>query len=195
MVQAAGKIVLDLSIDGLSFASFSAHKVGGPTGVGALWVRPGLQIPSLLKGGGQEQGRRAGTENSLGIIGFGAAMAASIAELSFMAELAKMRDEFEAEITASDPSITILGGGAPRLGNTSAIALPKMPSSTALMALDLKGFCLSSGSACSSGKVKSSHVIEAMGQTELASHILRISGGWTTNKDDFQKLATALLAL
>ena len=195
MVQAAGKIVLDLSIDGLSFASFSAHKVGGPTGVGALWVRPGSQIPSLLKGGGQEQGRRAGTENSLGIIGFGAAMAASIAELSFMAELAKMRDEFEAEITASDPSITILGGGAPRLGNTSAIALPKMPSSTALMALDLKGFCLSSGSACSSGKVKSSHVIEAMGQTELASHILRISGGWTTNKDDFQKLATALLAL
>ena len=195
MVQAAGKMHLDLSIEGLSFASFSAHKIGGPTGVGALWVKAGLQIPSLLKGGGQEQGRRAGTENSLGIIGFGAAMTACVKQLSYMEELAKMRDEFERYLLSKNKEITILGADAPRLANTSAIALPHMPSSLALMALDLKGFCLSSGSACSSGKVKSSHVIEAMGQTELANHILRISGGWTTNKDDFQKLATVLLAL
>ena len=195
MVQAAGKLPIDLALEGLSFASFSAHKVGGPTGVGALWMRPGLQIASLLKGGGQEQGRRAGTENSLGIIGFGAAMTACVNDLSSMAELAEMRDEFEQTLLASDKDITILGAGAPRLGNTSAIAFSAMPSAIALMALDLKGFCLSSGSACSSGKVKSSHVIEAMGQTKLASHILRISGGWTTNKDDFQKLATALLSL
>ena len=91
--------------------------------------------------------------------------------------------------------ITILGAGAPRLPNTSAIALSHLTSNTALMALDLKGFCLSSGSACSSGKVKASHVIEAMGHSHLAAHVLRISSGWTTQKDEWQKLVKTLVTL
>ena len=195
MVQMVGKMPIDVNIEGLCFASVSAHKVGGPSGVGALWIKPGLTLPALLLGGGQEQGRRPGTENVLGIIGFGAAMKAAIDDLSHYDEMAQWRDEAEADLMNMRDDVTLFGAAAPRLGNTMSLALSSMPSSTALMALDLKGFCLSSGSACSSGKVKSSHVIEAMGQTELASHILRISGGWTTNKDDFQKLATALMSL
>lgn len=195
MVQALGKMPLDLTLEGLSFASFSAHKIGGPSGVGALWIKPGLQLPSLLVGGGQEQGRRAGTENTLGIIGFGAAMAEASSALSQFQEMAAWRDECEAAILRALPDCQILGQAAPRLPNTISLYFPKMTSSIALMALDLKGICLSSGSACSSGKVKDSHVITAMGKAPLASHVLRISGGWTTEKADFTDLVKALEAL
>ena len=195
MVQMAGKVDVDLAIDGLTFASFSAHKVGGPSGVGALWIKPGKTIPALLVGGGQEQGRRPGTENVIGIIGFGAAMEAASHQQTSFAKIAKWRDAAEAELQSVRDDVTILGAGAPRVPNTSAIALKKLPSNTALMALDLKGFCLSSGSACSSGKVKSSHVVEAMGMPDLAPHILRISAGWTTTQDEFQKLVKALATL
>ena len=196
MVQWAGKMPLVLSdIKGLSFASLSAHKIGGPSGSGALWIAPGRMVPSLLQGGGQEQGRRAGTENARGILGFGAAMKAACANLSHFTKLAVMRDAFEADLLAEFPDMVILGKDAPRLGNTSAIAFEKMPSNIALMALDLKGFCLSSGSACSSGKVKASHVVEAMGYPDLSPHILRISTGWTSAEDELQMLVKALITL
>ena len=195
MVQMAGKVPVDLAIDGLSFASFSAHKIGGPSGIGALWMKAGKTLPALLIGGGQEQGRRPGTENVLGIVGFGAAMQAATDQLSNGADIAQWRDEAEALLLSSRDDVTVLGQQAPRLPNTSSIALTKMTSQTALMALDIKGFCLSSGSACSSGKVKSSHVIEAMGFANLAPHILRISAGWTSEKTDFQKLVKALATL
>lgn len=195
MVQLAGKLPIDLSHEGLTFASFSAHKVGGPSGVGALWIAAGKTVPALLIGGGQEQGRRPGTENVLGIVGFGAAMQAAHNALASYQEMAQWRDEAEAELLQMREDCHILGAGAPRLPNTSAIALTSVMSNTALMALDLKGFCLSSGSACSSGKVKSSHVIEAMGHPHLAAHVLRISGGWTTQKEEFQKLVKTLATL
>lgn len=195
MVQMVGKMPIDLDIEGLCFASFSAHKVGGPSGIGALWIKAGLSLPALLLGGGQEQGRRPGTENVLGIIGFGAAMQEAAKTLSFYEEMAKWRDEAEAELKTLRDDITLFGADAPRLGNTMSLALASMPSHTALMALDLKGFCLSSGSACSSGKVKSSHVIDAMGHEDLSAHMLRISGGWTTKRDDFQRLVKAIATL
>ena len=195
MVQMAGKVPTTIAIEGLSFASFSAHKIGGPSGVGALWIKPGLTLPAMLLGGGQEQGRRPGTENALGIIGFGAAIKAAISGLSHYQEMASWRDEAEAELQALRDDVTIMGASAPRLPNTSSVALSSVTSQTALMSLDLKGFCLSSGSACSSGKVAASHVISAMGHKELAPHILRISGGWTTKRDDFQMLVKTLATL
>ena len=195
MVQAAGKMPLDFTLDGLTFASFSAHKIGGPTGVGALWMRSGSQIPAFIQGGGQEQGRRAGTENTLGIIGFGAAMMAAASDHAHLAKLEAWRDEAEAELADLQGTISILGQGAPRLPNTSAIALPDKPSHIILMTLDLKGIQISSGSACSSGKVKESHVINAMGLPHLASHILRISGGWNSKHEDFQMLVKAIQSL
>ena len=195
MVQIAGKVALTLAIEGLTFASFSAHKVGGPSGVGALWIKPGKTIPALLVGGGQEQGRRPGTENVIGIIGFGAALEAATAQLNSFAKIAAWRDAAEADLLAMRDDVSILGAGAARIPNTSSIALKGIASNTALMALDLKGFCLSSGSACSSGKVKASHVIEAMGFDDLAPHILRISAGWTTTEDEFQKLVKVLATL
>ena len=195
MVQMAGKQMVDLSTEGLSFASFSAHKIGGPSGIGALWIKPGHIVPPFLHGGGQEQGRRPGTENVLGIVGFGAAMQAATHSLSSFSEIAKWRDAFEQDISTQRNDVTILGKDAPRLANTSLIALSSVSSQTALMSLDLQGFCLSSGSACSSGKVAASHVVEAMGRDDLAGHVLRISGGWDTSKDTYQRLAKALVTL
>ena len=195
MVQMAGKLPIDLAIEGLSFASFSAHKVGGPSGVGALWIKAGKTVPALLIGGGQEQGRRPGTENVLGIVGFGAAMIAAHNGLSACQDMAAWRDAAEAELQALRDDVTVFGAQAQRLPNTSSLALANLPSNTALMALDIKGFCLSSGSACSSGKVKASHVIEAMGHSALAPHVLRISSGWSTQKEEWQMLVKALATL
>lgn len=195
MVQMAGKIALDMAIDGLSFASFSAHKVGGPSGIGALWMKAGKTLPAFLVGGGQEQGRRPGTENVLGIVGFGAAMEAAYQGLASYQEMGQWRDVAEADLLASRDDVTVFGSDAKRLPNTSSVALAGVTSSTALMSLDIKGFCLSSGSACSSGKVKASHVIEAMGYAHLAPHVLRISSGWNTQKEDWQKLVKVLSTL
>ena len=195
MVQMAGKMPVDLSIEGLSFASFSAHKMGGPSGIGALWIRPGLSLPPMLIGGGQEQGRRPGTENALGIIGFGAAAHAALADHAHFMQMAQWRNQAEDDISRLRDDVTLLGAKAERLPNTSAIALGQITASTALMALDMKGVCLSSGSACSSGKVKASHVITAMGQDHLAAHVLRISGGWNTTKDEFQTLVKTIATL
>ncbi len=184
-VQALGKIafgLLDLGVDTLAL---SAHKIGGPQGVGALALRPGLDIQPLLTGGGQESGRRAGTENVPGIAGFGAA-AAAIGDLQ---PLAGLRDDMERRLRAVAPALTVWGEGAPRLPNTSCFGLPGLKSETQVIALDLAGVAVSAGSACSSGKVRQSHVLTAMGADPLAAgSAIRVSLGWNSEAADVERL-------
>ncbi|MGZ5998532.1 MAG: cysteine desulfurase family protein [Rhizomicrobium sp.] len=175
-VQAAGKIPLDASAD---YVSLSAHKIGGPQGVGALIVREGAPLAAMILGGGQERGHRAGTGNVAGIAGFGAA--ASVATM----QSSTLRGRFESELKAIAPELVIFGDDAPRLPNTSNFALPGVAAETAVMALDLDGVMVSSGSACSSGKVRPSHVLRAMGVSEaMASCALRVSFGWNSTEAD-----------
>ncbi len=175
-VQAAGKMELDVAAD---YVSLSAHKLGGPQGVGALVVRDGAPLLATILGGGQERGHRAGTENVPGIAGFGAA--ASVAK----ALSPELRNRFEVELKAVAADAFIFGADAPRLANTSNFALPGVAAETAVMALDLDGVMVSSGSACSSGKVRPSHVLRAMGMSEaLAANALRVSFGWNSTDAD-----------
>ncbi|HVU19997.1 MAG TPA: cysteine desulfurase family protein [Rhizomicrobium sp.] len=158
------------------YVSLSAHKIGGPPGVGALVVRDGVPFVAQLVGGGQERGLRAGTENVAGIAGFGAAAAAWTTLSS------DLRDRFEAGLPAS---AVVFGKRAQRLPNTSNFALPGIAAETSLMALDLDGVMVSSGAACSSGNVKESHVLKAMGVSDdLARCALRVSFGWNSTEDD-----------
>ena len=195
MVQLLGKTHIDLAALGLDFASFSAHKIGGPTGVGALVVRRGMRLTSLLRGGGQEQGRRSGTENILGITGFGAAATAAFRDVVHFRDMAAWRDAFEAEVAAARPDVALFGAAAPRLGNTSCLAVGGKSSETVVMALDIAGVAVSAGSACSSGKVTASRVLTAMGAGEKAAQAIRVSGGWQTRKEDFERLAQVLAGL
>lgn len=195
MVQLLGKDHIDFAATGLDYASLSAHKIGGPTGVGAILVRPGKSLHSLLRGGGQEQGRRSGTENVIGIAGFGAAAEAAFGDVAHYAAMAGWRDECEAKVVAAKPESRIFGQSAPRLGNTSCIAVNDKSAETTVMALDIAGVAVSAGSACSSGKVKESHVLRAMGAGDHAGRAIRVSGGWQTRKADFERLAEVLSAL
>ncbi|MGL5113778.1 MAG: cysteine desulfurase family protein [Beijerinckiaceae bacterium] len=196
-VQTAGKIPLvwpDLS----QCAMFlSAHKIGGPKGVGAFIVkseRVSLGRP-LITGGGQERGLRAGTENVAGIAGFGAAADAAMQDMAMEApRLEALRDRLEAALLAVYPDATVFGRKAPRLPHVLNIAIPGTKAETALIRLDLAGVACSSGSACSSGKVKRSHVLDAMGVgPDLADCALRFSLGWSTTEEDIA-LASAALA-
>jgi len=176
-VQAIGKIPFSVSM--ADYVSLSAHKFGGLQGVGALIVREGAPLAATMLGGGQERGHRAGTENVAGIAAFGAA--AKVATPS----ATTLRDRFEAELRAAAPDVVIFGENVPRLPNTSNFALPVASAETAVMALDLDGVMISSGSACSSGKVKPSHVLQAMGVPEaLARSALRVSFGWNSTDQD-----------
>lgn len=195
MVQMLGKDHIDFATLGLDFVSLSAHKIGGPAGVGALLVRPGMRLTSLLRGGGQEQGRRSGTENFIGIAGFGAAATAAFGDISHYTRMTKWRDAFEAVILEQCDEAHVFGADAPRLGNTSCIAANGKTAETMVMALDIAGFAVSAGSACSSGKVKESHVLRAMGAGEKASQAIRVSGGWQSRAADFEKLAEVLSGL
>jgi cysteine desulfurase len=186
-VQAFGKIPLDLPSLGVDVATVSAHKIGGPQGVGAILYGPGAPRPSpLIRGGGQERGARAGTENGPGIAGFGAAAREAAATLGSEAvRLAVLRDRFEAGVRAVAPEAVVIGAGQARLPNTSLVALQGLSAETAVIAFDLDGVSVSSGSACSSGKVRRSHVLEAMGvDLDLARGALRISFGWSSSEDD-----------
>ena len=187
-VQAAGKIDLGPITRFADMASLSAHKFGGPTGVGALIVRcdDGARRP-VLTGGGQEMGLRAGTENLAGIAGFGVAADLAGRELTHAARLVELRDALEEAILEAAPDAVIMGREAPRVGNTSCIAMPGMPAETQVMAFDLAGFAVSAGSACSSGKVRRSHVLAAMGQgDDLAGAAIRVSLGWDTDARDIE---------
>lgn len=181
-VQALGKIPVNFGLLGVDLLSVSAHKLGGPLGVGALVIRDGLALEPLIHGGGQEMRRRAGTENIAAIAGFAAAVGEKRLEIK------ALRDHLESRLEGA----VIFGAGAERLPNTSCFALPGLAAETALMALDLAGFAVSSGSACSSGKVTKSHVLAAMGvKPDLAGSALRVSLGWTTSADDIEKFISA----
>jgi cysteine desulfurase len=193
-VQAAGKIAVDFAGLGVDFLSLSAHKIGGPQGVGALAVRSGLGLTPQHLGGGQERGRRAGTENGPGIAGFGVAADSAAAGLAEFARLALLRDRLEAELIAR--GARTFSSAVPRLANTSSIAMPGVLAETQIMALDLAGIAVSAGAACSSGKVRPSHVLRAMGASEAeASSAIRVSLGWDTMLRDIERLIEAWSAL
>lgn len=180
-VQAAGRIAIDITALGADYLTLSAHKMGGPQGVGALVVTPAAPPVKLLHGGGQERRQRAGTENVAGISGFGLAATLAREGLAAYQRLAALRDSIERRIAG----ITVFGADAPRVANTTCFALQGTPADTQLMALDLAGICVSSGSACSSGSVKPSHVLGAMGiAPDIAATALRVSLGWATSEAD-----------
>ena len=192
-VQIAGRMPLDITALGTDMVTLSAHKIGGPKGIGALVLAEGGSVEPLLKGGGQERRRRAGTENVPGIVGFGVAAECATAELSRMDEVAKLRDALEEGVRALANDAVILSANVPRLPNTSAIAIPGMKAETLVIGLDLAGVAVSAGSACSSGKVEASHVLAAMGvRPEIAQGAIRISLGFGTENTDIQDCLSAL---
>jgi cysteine desulfurase len=191
-VQAVGRVAIDFAALGLDTLALSSHKLGGPKGVGALVIRDHLNLVPLLQGGGQERRRRAGTENLAAIAGFGAAAEVARADLSGTAAIAALRDSLEAQIRAISPRAVIVGESAPRLVNTTALALPGKLAETLVIRLDLAGIAVSAGSACSSGKVGASHVLEAMGTArDIAAGTIRLSLGPTTTKDDIAAFVAA----
>ncbi|MBU0725952.1 MAG: cysteine desulfurase [Alphaproteobacteria bacterium] len=188
-IQAAGKIPVDVASLAVDFLSLSAHKIGGPPGVGALYIAAGLDVVAQQRGGGQERRMRGGTENMPGIAGFGAAALASTGGLPALAE---WRDALEAGVRALTPDAVILGADRERLPNTSCIALSGMKAETLVMALDLAGIAVSAGSACSSGKVAASHVMIAMQQPDAVSgSAIRISLGWRSTQADIDRFLAA----
>jgi cysteine desulfurase len=188
-VQAAGKIAIDFNALAADTMALSAHKLGGPQGVGALIAGPRATLSRRIQGGGQERGRRAGTENVPGIAGFGAAAAAALAELPAAAAKAAWRDELAAALKRA--GAVVAGEGAPRLPQTLSFATPGFASDVQVMGLDLAGVMVSAGAACSSGKVKPSRILEAMGLDDLATCGIRVSGGWDTTAEDWAACGTA----
>jgi cysteine desulfurase len=191
-VQAGGKIAIDSRALGADTLSVSAHKVGGPQGVGALTFGPRATLSRRQHGGGQERGRRGGTENVPGIAGFGAAAKAALRDLDAFQAQAALRDAAAERLKAA--GAVVMGEAAPRLANTLSIATPGFGSDLQVMGLDLAGVMVSAGSACSSGKVKASPVLTAMGQEELAACAIRVSGGWNTTESDWNRFVEAWFA-
>jgi len=187
-VQAAGRVPIDMARLGATTLALSAHKLGGPQGAGALITSPGLPIAPLIAGGGQERGRRGGTPALPAIAGFGAAAA----DGSGAAHLAILRDRLER--AAIDHGAIVCGGG-PRLPNTSCLGLPGVRSETQVIALDLAGIAVSAGSACSSGKISASHVLTAMGFSDLAGCAIRVSLPWNATAADVDFFMAAYGAL
>jgi len=195
-IQGAGKLELDSAMLGADLLSLSAHKLGGPQGVGALVIREGVALQALQRGGGQERGRRAGTENGPGIVGFGAAAEAAARDLGRSAEIAALRDAAEQRLTAIAPEARVFGATVARLPNTLCLAMPGVAASTQVMALDLAGVMVSAGAACSSGKVRPSRVLAAMGASPAeAASAIRVSLGWSTTAADIDQLVEAWSAL
>ena len=195
-VQAVGKLALEAGAMGADLVTLSAHKIGGAPGVGALVVTGGVDLAPLLRGGGQEHRRRAGTENLPGIAGFAAAAVAAAAELAVYERVAALRDGLEAEIAAIAPEAVVLGAAANRLPNPSAIAMPGVAAETQVVALDLDGVMVSAGAACSSGKVGPSHVLAAMRvDREIAASTIRVSLGWSSTEADIEHFSRAWSAL
>ncbi len=190
-VQAAGRIPVDVSALGADYLTLSGHKIGGPPGAGALVARDGAALEALIRGGGQERAMRAGTENVPAIAGFGAAARAAAEGLDGLARLARLRDAMEARLAALAP-VTMFAKRAPRLPNTSCVAMPGVAAETQVMALDLDGVAVSAGAACSSGRVGAPRVLLAMGaEPALAASAIRISLGWTTTAADIDRLVAA----
>jgi cysteine desulfurase len=191
-VQAAGKIPIDVNDLGADFITLSAHKFGGPQGVGALVLGPAVELRALLAGGAQERRWRPGTENLPGIVGFGRACELAIADVDWPARVGALRDRLEAQVRAIAPGARVLGAGARRLANTSCLTMPGVSNQIQLIELDLAGIAVSAGSACSSGKMGPSHVLAAMGlEPEDAQTAIRISLGWATTEADVDRLVAA----
>ena len=198
-VQAAGRIACDINALSADLLTVSGHKIGAPKGVGALIRRDAaLSIADpLIKGGGQERGARAGTENVAAIAGFGAAAATALAGLAAdRARMIGLRDRLEAGLRAASPEVVIFGAEAERLPNTTLVAQPGMKAETAVIAFDLNGVAVSSGAACSSGKVQPSHVLAAMGvPPRLAGGAIRVSLGPTTTESEIDRMIEAWIRL
>jgi len=191
-VQAAGKIPIDMASLGVDLLSVSAHKIGGPPGAGALVVGEGVDIGPRALGGGQERGLRGGTLNVPGITGLGVAARLAVDGLDDFAALAGLRQKLEDRIRALAPPVNFFGTGAERLPNTSCFALPGLMGDTQVIALDLAGVAVSAGSACSSGKIKASHVLKAMGAgDEEAACAIRVSLGWPSTESDVGRFVEA----
>jgi cysteine desulfurase len=184
-VQVPGRIAFDFGALGADTLTISGHKMGGPRGIGALVVREGYELPPLMKGGWQERRRRGGTENVAGIAGFGAAAEAVANESGAAQHTGKLRDALEAGVRRATPGSLIVGSEAERVTNTSCIALPGKTAELLVIKLDLEGVAVSSGAACTSGKVGTSHVLEAMGYApEVARAAIRVSLGPETQMND-----------
>ena len=191
-IQSAGKIPVDMRVLDADSLTLSAHKLGGPQGVGALVFKEGVSGVRILHGAGQERGLRAGTENVPGIAGFGVAADCAARDLETMASHVGWRDAAEAKVKAA--GATVIGGDAPRLPNTLFMAVEGWDSPQQLITLDLAGVMVSAGSACSSGKVKPSKTISAMGLNALATGGVRVSGGWGTTESDWVRFADAWIS-
>ncbi|MBT9245066.1 aminotransferase class V-fold PLP-dependent enzyme [Gemmobacter fulvus] len=192
LTQAFGKVPLAFNWLGCDMGLISAHKLGGPKGIGALILRRGLDVAAQLKGGGQEMGRRAGTENLIGIAGFAAASEAAARDLAngVWDQVAEIRNILDSALSATANETISVGNGVPRLPNTLCLVTPGWKGETQVMQMDLAGFAVSAGSACSSGKVKASRVLRAMGFDDVAAgSALRISIGPATTTEDVLRFA------
>lgn len=189
-VQAAGRIPVDMRRLGADLMTVSAHKLGGPQGCGALAVAAHVPLAAMIRGGGQERGRRAGTENLPAIVGFGVAAELAAGALGEQAALATLRNGLEARVLVHR-GVRVFAAAAPRLPNTSCFATPGLESATQVMALDLAGIAVSAGSACSSGKVAASHVLRAMGAGAEAGWAIRVSLGWQSESSHIDRFVEA----
>ncbi|MCE2819746.1 MAG: cysteine desulfurase [Phenylobacterium sp.] len=189
-VQAAGRTPVELDVLGADSLALSAHKLGGPQGIGALVAGARTRIVRDIPGGGQEHGRRAGTQNLIGAAGFGAAVEAALASPR---PGPGARDAAAAAVEAA--GALVVGAAAPRLDDVLCIAIRDLPSEIQVMGLDLSGVQVSAGAACSSGKVRPSRVLEAMGLGDLAGCAIRLSGGWSTRPEDWRIAAETWIDL
>ncbi|MDQ2065403.1 aminotransferase class V-fold PLP-dependent enzyme [Xinfangfangia sp. CPCC 101601] len=192
LTQGFGKLPIAFNWLGCDMGLVSAHKLGGPKGIGAVVLRQGLDLPAQLRGGGQEMGRRAGTENLIGIAGFAAAAKAAAQDLAngVWEEVAEIRNILDSALSAAASQTISVGKGASRLPNTLCVIAPGWRGETQVMAMDLAGFAVSAGSACSSGKVRASKVLRAMGfDEEAAAQAIRISIGPGVRKEDVLRFA------
>ncbi len=195
-VQAAGKIMIDQEALGVDYLTLSSHKIGGPQGVGAIVLAPTAPLKPLVVGGGQELGRRSGTENVAGCAGFGEAAIEALSELGNCEKLQILRDKIDTSVREYSNKAVIIGADAERLANTSCIAMPGVKGETQVMHFDLASICVSSGSACSSGKVKVSHVLSAMGHDDdVAESSVRVSLGYKTTEEEVEHFISAWKAL
>jgi len=192
-VQGLGKIPVSVALLAVDYLALSAHKLGGPQGVGALWARSGAPLKPVQFGGGQERSLRSGTENISGIAGFGAAAQASVRDLNQLQKISQKRDIMEARLE-TEAGVTIFGRSVARLPQTSLMACSGFRAETQVMAMDLGGVAVSSGAACSSGKVQRSTVLGAMAVSDdLAESAIRFSFGWDTREEDFDRIAQVWL--
>jgi cysteine desulfurase len=192
ITQAVGRVPFAFGWSGAQMAVLSAHKLGGPKGVGALILRDGVDIPALQRGGGQEMGRRSGTENVIGIAGFGAAIGAALRDLAdgVWERVAVLRNSLEEAVAASLSETIFIGRELARLPNTSCFSTPGWKGESQVMAMDLSGFAISAGSACSSGKVRESRVLRAMGfDADVAASAVRVSLGPDTTSAEVLQFA------